>query len=73
MMSKVPNSPKLPASVEDRTAPHADAAEFLGRRAAGHSLDDLDAILARVPARPPEPGDELPEGWGEDRLPPAER
>jgi hypothetical protein len=36
------------------------AAEFFKRRAAGHSLDD---ILARVPDRPPEPGDELPEGW----------
>ena len=39
------------------------AAEFLKRRAAGHSLDAFDDILARVPDRLPEPGDELPEGW----------
>lgn len=39
------------------------AAEFFKRRAAGHSLDQLDQILARVPNRPPEAGDELPEGW----------
>ena len=39
------------------------AAEFFKRRAAGRSLDELDDILARVPDRPPEPGDELPEGW----------
>ena len=37
------------------------AAEFFKRRAAGHSLDEVDDILARVPDRPPEPGDELPE------------
>ena len=39
------------------------AAEFFKRRAAGHSLDEFDDILARVPDRPPEPGDDLPEGW----------
>ena len=39
------------------------AAEFFKRRAAGHSLDAFDDILDRVPDRPPEPGDELPEGW----------
>ncbi|MBX9934331.1 MAG: toxin-antitoxin system HicB family antitoxin [Methylobacterium sp.] len=39
------------------------AAEFFKCRAAGHSLDEFDDILARVPERPPEPGDELPEGW----------
>lgn len=39
------------------------AAEFFKRRAAGHSLDQLDEVLARVPNRPPEPGDELPDGW----------
>jgi hypothetical protein len=39
------------------------AAEFFKRRAEGHSLDQLNEILARVPHRPPEPGDELPEGW----------
>ena len=39
------------------------AAEFFKRRAAGHSLDEFDAILDRVPDRLPEPGDELPEDW----------
>jgi hypothetical protein len=32
------------------------------------TLDGLDRILAKVPDRPPEPGDELPEGWTPDRL-----
>jgi len=39
------------------------AAEFFKHQAAGRSLDEFDDILARVPDRPPEPGDELPEGW----------
>ena len=39
------------------------AAEFFQRRANGRSLDELDSILDKVPNRPPEPGDELPEGW----------
>jgi hypothetical protein len=39
------------------------AAEFFKQRAEGHSLDELDAFLSRVPNCPPEPGDELPEGW----------
>jgi hypothetical protein len=39
------------------------AAKFFKRWAAGHSLDELDDILTRVPDRPPEPGDELLGGW----------
>jgi hypothetical protein len=39
------------------------AAEFFKRRANGRSAGDLVRVLAKVPARPPEPGDELPEGW----------
>ena len=39
------------------------AAEFFRRRANGRTGADLDAVLAKVPARSPEPGDELPEGW----------
>lgn len=39
------------------------AAEFFKRRDAGHSLDELKSILDKVPDNPPEPGDELPEGW----------
>jgi len=38
------------------------AAEFFKRWAVGHPLDEFDDILARVPDRPPEPGDEVPEG-----------
>jgi hypothetical protein len=44
------------------------AAAFFKRRAAGHSLDAFDGILAQVPDRPPEPGDELPEGWARGSL-----
>lgn len=36
------------------------AAEFFGRHANGRTGADLDAALAKVPARPPELGDELP-------------
>jgi hypothetical protein len=39
------------------------AAEFFARRAEGHSVDGLKRALAKVPDGPPEPGDELPEGW----------
>lgn len=35
------------------------AAEFFRRRA-GHASDELGSILARVPDRTPDPGDELP-------------
>ena len=44
------------------------AAEFFARRAKGHAGADLDRILDKVPDRPPEPGDELPEGWSPDWL-----
>jgi hypothetical protein len=36
------------------------AADFFKRRAAGHSLDELDDLLDLVPDNPPDPGDELP-------------
>jgi hypothetical protein len=39
------------------------AAEFFRRRAEGAKPGDLSAILARVPDRDADPGDELPEGW----------
>jgi predicted membrane-bound mannosyltransferase len=42
------------------------AADSVRRRAAGQSHDRFDAIMARVPDRPAEPGDELPEGWTSD-------
>ena len=38
------------------------AAEFFAKRSAGAS-GDLASVLDRVPNLPPEPGDELPEGW----------
>src|SRR3954471_12372525 len=44
------------------------AAAFFKRRAAGHSLDALDGILPQLPARPPEPWYELPEGWARGSL-----
>lgn len=44
------------------------AAEFFKRRAKGYTLDDFDRVLDKVPDRPPEPGDELPEGWSADAL-----
>lgn len=39
------------------------AAEFFRRRAEGAKTGDLRAVLARVPDREPDPGDELPERW----------
>lgn len=42
------------------------AAEFFRRRSEGFTLGDLDRVLDKVPNRPPEPGDELPEGWDPD-------
>lgn len=38
-------------------------AEFFRRRAEGAKPGDLRAVLARVPDRKPDLGDELPEGW----------
>ena len=42
------------------------AAEFFKRRANGRTGEGLGRILDTVPDRPPEPGDELPEGWTPD-------
>src|SRR3546814_13160957 len=38
------------------------AAEFFARRSKGRAAGDLDRILAKVPDRPPEPGNELKPG-----------
>lgn len=38
------------------------AAEFFRRRAGDARPEDLRAVLALVPDRPPDPGDELPLG-----------
>ena len=39
------------------------AAEFFRKRAGDAKPEGLHAILALVPDRPPDPGDELPPGW----------
>lgn len=45
---------------------NTDAAAFLEtRRAQGVSADDALAILDQGPDVPPQPGDELPEGYGQ--------
>lgn len=44
------------------------AAEFFKRRANGRTGEGLGRILDKVPDRPPEPGDELPEAWSPDSL-----
>ncbi len=38
------------------------AQAFFERRAGGARPEDLKAFLAHAPDRPPDPGDELPEG-----------
>ena len=43
------------SAARQRSAAIETAAEFFKRRAARHSLDEFDHILARVPDRPPEP------------------
>jgi len=45
------------------------AAEFFKRRASGRSGAGLLEILDKVPDNPPEPGDELPEGWRDRNVP----
>jgi hypothetical protein len=60
-MSKATYPLKLPTSIKA-------AAEFFTRRAKGHTGSGLGRILDKVPNRPPEAGDELPEGWTLDRL-----
>ena len=42
------------------------AAEFFRRRANGRTGNGLGRILDEVPDRPPEPDDELPDGWSPD-------
>ena len=53
----------IAAAVAQKVGTVETAAEFLRRRAAGHSLDHLHEILDRVPDHSPAPGDELPEDW----------
>jgi hypothetical protein len=53
----------IAAAVAQKVGAVETAAEFFRRRGEGAKPGDLGAILARVPDRAPDPGDELPEGW----------
>jgi hypothetical protein len=53
----------IASAVAQKVGAVETAAEFFRRRAEGAKPGDLSAILARVPDRDPDPGDELPEGW----------
>jgi hypothetical protein len=50
----------IASAVAQKVGAVETAAEFFRRRAGDARPDDLAAILARVPDRDPEPGDELP-------------
>lgn len=52
----------IASAVAQKVGAIETAAAFFRRRAAGAKPGDLSAILARVPDRGPDPGDELPEG-----------
>ncbi len=58
----------IAAAVAQKVGTVETAAEFFRHRARDGSADGLGRILDKVPSRPPEPGDELPEGWTPDRL-----
>jgi len=53
----------IAAAVAQKVGAVETAAEFFRQRGEGAKPGDLRAILARVPDRAPDPGDELPEGW----------
>lgn len=53
----------IASAVAQKVGAVETAAEFFRRRAGGAKPGDLGAILARVPDRAPDPGDEPPEGW----------
>jgi hypothetical protein len=48
-------------AIEDKIA--ASEAAYLAKRAARGSLADFDRILRKAGTQPPQPGDEIPEGW----------
>ena len=56
-------NPWIATAVAQKVGAVETAAAYFKRRGVGHSLDELDNILDRAPDRPPEPGDEVPEGW----------
>ncbi len=53
----------IAAAVAQKVGAVETAAEFFQQRGKGAKPGDLPAVLARVPDRAPDPGDELPEGW----------
>ena len=53
----------IAAAVAQKVGAVETAAEFFKQRGKDAKPGDLRAILARVPERAPDPGDELPEGW----------
>ena len=59
----------IAAAVAQKVGVVETAADFFRRRANGRTGDGLGRILDKVPNRPPEPGDELPEGWTPDLMP----
>ncbi len=52
----------IASAVAQKVGAIETAAEFFRRRAGDAKPEDLRAILALVPDRPPDPGDELPPG-----------
>ena len=56
----------IASAVAQKVGAVETAAELFKRRAAGHSLDELDRFLVHVPDRAPDEGDELPVGWAPD-------
>ena len=57
----------IAAAVAQKVGTVETAAEFFRSRSRGGLADSLGRVLDKVPSRPPEPGDELPEGWTPDR------
>jgi len=53
----------IASAVAQKVGAVETAAAFFRRRGEGAEPGALRAILARVPDRTPDPGDELPEGW----------
>ncbi|MDP3254641.1 MAG: pilus assembly protein HicB [Bosea sp. (in: a-proteobacteria)] len=62
----------ISVAVAQQVAATETAADFFRRRADGASRNDMLAVLAKVPDRPPLAGDELPERDPPERGP-AER
>ena len=52
----------IAAAVAQKVGAVETAAEFFRRRAGDARPEDLHALLALAPDRPPDPGDELPPG-----------